>query len=145
MKLRRNNANLLIEPPSCATGDIAFNLIVFFLVCASTPNNSGRKQDIPKSESKTEQTEQKENITVTLTRSLVKINGDPFRADQRAEILTTLRRLLEAKTQQQDRIVIVKSDKDAPYTHWIYVTGLIEEAGGIVTLQLEEERIEAVN
>jgi len=145
MKLRRNNSSFLIEPPSCATGDIAFNLIVFFLVCASTPSNSGRKQDIPKSENKTEQAEQKENITVEITRSVVKVNGDPFRVDQRAEILSTLRRLLESKTQQQDRIVIVKSAKDAPYFHWISVTELIEEAGGIVTLQLEEERIEAVN
>lgn len=144
MKLRRNNANLLIEPPSCATGDIAFNLIVFFLVCASTPSNSGRKQDVPKSD-KTEQTEQKENITVDLTRTVVKVNGDPFRADQRGEILSTLRRLLESKTQQQDKIVIVKSSKDAPYHQWISVTELIEEAGGIITLQLEEERVEAVN
>jgi biopolymer transport protein ExbD len=142
MKLRRSNSNLLIEPPSCATGDIAFNLIVFFLVCASTQNNAGRKQDIPKSESKAEQKQQSENIIVDLTRTLVKINGDPTRAE---EFVPKLKRLLEPKTRQEDRIVIVKSDKDAPYLHWIEVTSLIEEAGGIVTLQLEEERVESVN
>ena len=31
MKVRRK-CKLLVEPPSSATGDIAFNLIVFFLV-----------------------------------------------------------------------------------------------------------------
>src|SRR6187431_1167009 len=78
MKLRRNT-NLLIEPPAVATGDIAFNLIVFFLVCASTAPDSGRKQSIPKSESKTEKQQQSENIEVALSRNynVVQVNGSP--------------------------------------------------------------------
>ena len=51
MKLSRKS-KVISEPPSAATGDIAFNLIVFFLVCASVQPDSGRKQDIPRSESK---------------------------------------------------------------------------------------------
>ena len=74
MKLRRRN-NLLVEPPSAATGDIAFNLIVFFLVCASVQPDSGRKQSIPKSESKTEKQQQSENIEVSITRTAAAING----------------------------------------------------------------------
>ena len=79
MKLRRNT-NLLIEPPAVATGDIAFNLIVFFLVCASTQPDSGRKQSIPKSESKTEKEQQSENIEVALTRNTTSCSSTATRS-----------------------------------------------------------------
>ena len=44
----------------------------------------------------------------------------------------------------KDKVVIVKSRKDTPYLQWIAVTSRIEDAGGIVTLQLEEEQTVAV-
>jgi biopolymer transport protein ExbD len=128
---------LLIEPPSVATGDIAFNLIVFFLVCASTQPDSGLKQDIPKSESKQEQAQQSENIEVSLTRTTASINGDPTPLKQ---FLPRMRTLLKNKRRAEDRVVVVKSAKDTSYQHWITVTGWIAQAGGVVTLQLEEER-----
>ena len=49
MNIRRQN-KLLVEPPALATGDIAFNLIVFFLVCASVQPDTGKIQEIPKAE-----------------------------------------------------------------------------------------------
>ena len=136
MRLSRNT-NLLIEPPSVATGDIAFNLIVFFLVCASTQPDSGRRQVIPRSEQQQSKQQQNENIEVALTRTTVAINGDAVRS---GEFLPRLKRLLSTKTREEDRIVVVKSAKDTPYLHWIAVTGQIDEAGGIITLQLEEEQ-----
>ena len=35
---------------------------------------------------------------------------------------------------------MVKSDKDTTYGQWIRVTGEIERAGGVIVLQLEEEK-----
>jgi biopolymer transport protein ExbD len=135
----RRNTKLLIEAPAVATGDIAFNLIVFFLVCASVQPDSGRKQQIPKSESKQEKEQQSENIEVILSRNynVVQVNGSPVGTN---EFLARLSSLLSGKSRQEDKIVIVKSSQDTPYHHWIQVTGLIEQAGGIVTLQVEEER-----
>ena len=133
MKIRHRR-KLLIEPPSSATGDIAFNLIVFFLVCASVQPDSGRKQSIPNSE---EVEEQKfENVEVHLQRSFVIVNGDPIRVANFDAHMTSL---LKGRT-GEDRIVIVKSEKDVPYRTWIDLTSRIEDAGGVVTLQLEEER-----
>ena len=40
---------------------------------------------------------------------------------------------------------MLKSRKDVSYERWIQFTGLIEKAGGIVTLQLEEEQVQVVN
>ena len=80
MRLRRSS-KLLVEPPSAATGDIAFNLIVFFLVCASTQPDTGRSQVLPKSE-QTQEQKQEEHITVELKRSLVLLNGEPMKVSE---------------------------------------------------------------
>ena len=47
---------------------------------------------------------------------------------------------LAEKQREEDRVVVVKSSKDTPYHQWIKVTDVIEQAGGIITLQIEEER-----
>ena len=48
MKIQRRP--LLVEPPSSAATDIAFILMIFFLVCASVQPGTGREQTIPRSE-----------------------------------------------------------------------------------------------
>ena len=138
MKIRRK-CKLLVEPPSSATGDIAFNLIVFFLVCASIQPDSGRPQEIPRSEENQEQNEEVENIEIALTGNLnaVSLNGDTVRT---SEVGSRLTKLLRSKTRPQDKIVIVKSKIDTPYHHWIDVTTEIEQAGGQVTIQREEQQ-----
>lgn len=140
MKLRRHN-KFLIEPASAATGDIAFNLIVFFLVCASTQPDSGRKQVLPRSESQAKQTEQTQNLEVSLDRNSVFVNTEKIPL---TDFPSRIKRKLQGKAKPEDRIVVVKSTKDVPYHHWITITGAIEEAGGTITLQLEEERSVAV-
>jgi biopolymer transport protein ExbD len=138
MKIRTRRNNLLIEPPASATGDIAFNLIVFFLVCASIQPDGGRTQTLPRSE-EIEQEQKLENIEIQLSRNVktVTLNGDPVRTQ---ELVPRLRKMLASKTKDEDRVVIVKSKPDTMYLHWIEVTGMIEDAGGIITIQTEEER-----
>ena len=140
MKLRRNK--LLVEPPAGASSDIAFILIVFFLVCASVQPEQGRPQEIPKSEEKTDKQEQSQNPEVELTRTAVILNGDPV-ADK--TFGPRLAGILDRKERAEDKVVVLKSRKDVPYERWINVTGLIEQAGGVVTLQLEEEQAHIVN
>jgi biopolymer transport protein ExbD len=131
----RRRRKLMVEPPSSATGDIAFNLIVFFLVCASVQPDSGRQQTLPRSEQETQ--EQSENIEVQLGRNTVMLNGNILRQQ---DFDAVLKRALNGKTRQEDRVVIVKSKADTPYYHWVVVTEMIESAGGIVTIQTEEEQ-----
>jgi len=135
MKERRSK--LLIEPPATATGDIAFNLIVFFLVCASVQPDSGRSQTIPRADESEQQQEEQEDTTVEIARGEVAINGQKTLLP---EFRTRIRERLAGKTADEDRIVIVKSKSDVPYDFWIRITSTIEDAGGIITLQIEEER-----
>ena len=135
----RRESKLLAEPAAVATGDIAFNLIVFFLVCASVQPDSGKKQDLPRSE-QTKQTEQeKQNIELALTssRTVVQLNGEPIKI---AELSPRLQRLLAGKTRPEDKVIVMKSKPDVPYDHWIMVTSLIQDLGGSITIQREEER-----
>jgi biopolymer transport protein ExbD len=138
MKIRRNSVESMHEPPAVLMVDIAFNLLIFFVVCASSEPQDGRKQDLPGSESKTSQkAQQTENIDVALTRTTVAINGSPVRQQ---DFTTKLKELLKGRSKPEERVVVVKSSSDTPYEHWIDVTGLIEAAGGIITLQIEEAR-----
>lgn len=133
----RPSSNLLVEPPSSATGDIAFNLIVFFLVCASVQPDSGRTQSVPSSETVEESSEKTTNIEALLTRTAVFLDGDVVRTK---ELESRVRDKLRGRSRPEEKVVVVKSKPDVPYKHWIDVTTRIEDAGGIITLQLEEER-----
>jgi biopolymer transport protein ExbD len=136
MRLRRSS-KLLVEPPSSATGDIAFNLIVFFLVCASVQPDSGRKQSIPSSETVEETSQQTKNIEVALTRTAVFIDGNVVPSE---ELESRIRAGLRGRSRPDEKVVVVKSKPDVSYKHWIDITTRIEDAGGIITLQIEEER-----
>ncbi len=135
----RRESKLLVEPAAVATGDIAFNLIVFFLVCASTQPDSGRKQELPNSEkTKTVQKDLK-NIELSLSRTntVVSLNGDPIKT---SELPVRLKRVLDEKKSPEERIVVVKSKGDVPYEHWINVTSMVQDVGGSITIQREEEQ-----
>ncbi|MBA4186721.1 MAG: biopolymer transporter ExbD [Planctomycetaceae bacterium] len=118
--------------------DLAFNLLIFFVVCASSAEDEkGRPQQMP-SASKEKANEQKNtNIEVAIARTTVTVNGTEVPL---AELKAKLQGMLAGKTRQEEKVVVVKSAKDTPYSQWIRATGAIEQAGGMITLQLEEER-----
>ena len=74
---------------------------------------------------------------VGLTPATVTIDGTPYHQDQFAG---RIQQLIEQKKTESERVVVVKSQADVPYNHWIAMTEIIEKAGGIVTLLLEEEQ-----
>jgi biopolymer transport protein ExbD len=133
VKLKRTS--LLVEPPASATSDIAFILIVFFLVCASVEPDKGRAQTLPRSEPEKEKEKQSQTLEVELTRNAVIFNRDPMSPERFTE---TIKLKLADKTRDEDKIVAVKSRKEVAYSHWMDITGIIEDAGGVITLQLEE-------
>ena len=135
MKLKRGK--MLVDPPACASSDIAFTLIIFFLVCAAVQPDTGLSQALPKTEEKSEEREQSKNLEVSITPSSIVLNGSPL---QLPEFARRLSAELNKKTREQDKIVVVKSAPDTPYPIWINVSRTIDDAGGILTLELESER-----
>ena len=85
-----------------------------------------------------QQEQQDTNIEVTLTRNVVMLDGLQ-RED--ADFFSLMQEKLLNKVRDEDRVVIVKSEPNTPYSRWIKFTELIEQAGGIITIQTEEEVI----
>jgi len=65
------------------------------------------------------------------------LNGNPL---QLIEFSQRIADALKAKTREADRIVVVKSAPETPYPIWIEVSQAIDQAGGIITLELESEK-----
>ena len=135
MKFKRGK--MLVDPPACASSDIAFTLIIFFLVCAAVQPETGMSQALPRTEEKSEKREQSQNIEVSITPTGIVLNGNPL---QLIEFSQRIADALKAKTREADRIVVVKSAPETPYPIWIEVSQAIDQAGGIITLELESEK-----
>ena len=56
------------------------------------------------------------------------------------QFLPRLKAKLAGKTSPDDRIVVFKEKSDTPYSRYINVMRLIDEAGGVIVFQIEEER-----
>ncbi|MCE9534420.1 MAG: biopolymer transporter ExbD [Planctomycetes bacterium] len=115
--------------------DLAFNLLIFFVVCASTEPEKGRLQDVPNASKENAAKPKSQNLEVKITRTTVAVNGTVVPDD---EFFAKMKDEFKDKTKQEDRIVVIRSDKDTPYSQWIKATGAIEKAGGVITLRLEE-------
>jgi biopolymer transport protein ExbD len=119
--------------------DLAFNLLIFFVVCASTEPDQGRAQQLPSANKEKQNEQQAQNVKVEITRDAVKVNS----TETPLENLTAkIKEELDKgkKEKPEDRIVIVSSAKDTTYAFWITVTGKIEQAGGVIVLQMEDEK-----
>ena len=136
MKLKRGK--MLIDPPASASSDIAFTLIIFFLVCAAVQPETGLSQILPKTEEQADKRDQSKNIEVTITPTSIVLNGSPLQLPAFSQRISAA---LKQKNRETDRIVVVKSSPDTPYPLWISVSQAIEQAGGILTLELESERV----
>lgn len=135
MKLRRGK--LLVDPPAASSSDIAFILIIFFLVCASVQPETGLAQTLPRTEAKEEKREQSKNLEISITPSNIVLNGSPLKL---AEFSERIAAALQAKSRPEDKVVVVKSSADTPYDHWIRVSQAIDNAGGIITLEITSEQ-----
>lgn len=118
--------------------DLSFNLLIFFVVCASSAQDQkGKPQQVPSTQGEKSAETKPQNVEVAVTRTTVSLNGAVVPV---SELKTKVAALLASKTKPEDRIVEVKSAKDTPYSTWIRVTGAIEDAGGVVTIQVDVEK-----
>lgn len=130
---------MMKEPPAVLLTDLAFNLLIFFVVCASTEPETARRQDVPGKSKDEKSPKIEQSVLVMLERASVKIDDDP--ADVPYDrIQARIKGKLEGKTKPEQRMVVVKTRPDTPYEFWVRVIGQIERGGGVVTLEIEEER-----
>ena len=134
MKLKRGK--LLVDPPGSASSDIAFILIIFFLVCASVQPEDGHDQDLPRAEPQEDKKKQTQNLELSITPNSIVLNGAPLNEQT---LPARLKAELAKRKTEADRVVVLKSSPKTPYTRWIAVSRIIDEAGGMLTLEVTEE------
>lgn len=135
MKLKRGQ--LLVDPPGSASSDIAFILIIFFLVCASVQPEDGHDQRLPRAEPQADERKQSKNLEVSITANSIVLNGAPL---NEATFPARLAEELAERKREEERVVVLKSAPKTPYTRWIAVSRVIDQAGGLLTLEVAEEK-----
>ena len=127
----------LFEPELTSFADIAFLLIIFFILTTTFIVPAGQKLDIPAASADPEKAEEKQP-TVTLVGQDIHYGAEGGRVS-----LEELRRALigqnfRAKPPSR-RIVIVNARPDVPYELYFEVIMAIHAADGVLALLEEEE------
>ncbi len=140
MKIRRRK--LEVMAPAVAMADIAFNLVLFFLILARTQDESHIKWEAARVPSV--QTLPQSNVSVVIE----KIKGNKDRAElylngiEMGDIKTlgsSLEKMLADK-QPGQRTVLLKVHKDTPAATFEKVIEAISQAGGELTHVLEKDK-----
>ncbi len=156
MKKLRSSTKSDPSIPVSGMADIAFLLIIFFMVTTSFMKDKGMPLELPKSEEDKSKKQMKE-VTVTVSENQIVLNKDPVEIGELQELLEKAldkqvkkklkKKKKKTKTAGEDspatesnRIVILKSvGDDIPYQKWVRVVDIIKLAKGTITILIEEE------
>ena len=120
--------------PFIALADIAWQIIIFFLVASSFANKNALNVDLP-SASKDKATSKSEALTVIAGESILQLND---KAVELADLQETLARKLEGKTDDQERAVVIVYKDDLTFQRNADILYAVQKANGIVVFSPEE-------
>lgn len=123
------------EIPLTSTADVAFLLLIFFLVAASNAVDKGVPLDLP-STSKQATKSQSRNVEIGVSPVGMTLGGEAVKNE------IDLRPLLAAKLKDVHdpslRVVLITAEPQVSYQRWTHVIAEVEAAGGIPAPQMEE-------
>lgn len=120
-----------------AFADVAFLLIIFFILTTTFVKPAGQQLQIPSGTSDPEKKEQ-QKLTINLTPAEIQF-GEKSEPVTLEELRTLLRSERLPQRQPDDRIVIVNSDPKVEYDTYFQVVMAIHDAGGVLGLVEEDE------
>ncbi len=123
------------EIPLTSTADVAFLLLIFFLVAASNQTDIGRALDLPSTVEAASNNQDSKNPQVVVTSTVLAIDGEVLPAD--ANLTQELQRRLQNATELSQRVVMIASDGNVTYQRWSDTVSAIELAGGIPAPQMD--------
>jgi biopolymer transport protein ExbD len=135
MSIRRK-AKAAPEIPLTSTADVAFLLLVFFLVAASSQRDTGKVLDLPGTVKDAPAEAGVKNLELIVRPGVYALGDELLRSD--AELLAALKKGLASRTRPADRVVLVASDDAVDYQRWTNVMTAIEAAGGVPAPQMDE-------
>lgn len=123
------------DVPSTAMGDIAFNLLIFFVILAKAQDDGHVQWEPAQAENLTKAGNTKVSVAIDI-QGFLYLNGQPIGETQLASKIQGL--LGEAGT--GNRTVFLKVHKNAPAQKFEPVIEAISEAGGELVHVLDQKR-----
>lgn len=123
--------------PFISLADIAWQIIIFFLVAATFAHHWSVKVPMPTA-SPGNSTALVKTINLRASENTITVNAVPVPTDQLESYLSTL---LSGVTREEDRAVIVFPEDDLSFQRNAEILHAIQQAGGIVVIS-EERRSE---
>jgi biopolymer transport protein ExbD len=120
--------------PVASFSDLAFLLIIFFLLATTFAKQTGFLSDIPSGEAS--QAQETKTLTVALTEDRITLNDQTVTPEQ------LRRKLDDAKLKEKkgdDKVVLLTASGRVRYQDYFSVMAHITAAGGAVVIQREEE------
>lgn len=133
--LRRHRRRLGIAVPLASMGDIAFLLIIFFIIASNFTKDPPTELEMARS-MRVDTLEQARVLVVVDEDHQLWVNGEP--RDSAEQIEWEVLALLEGRDEPEQRIVHLKVDRRAPKRVYEPVIGAIAEAGGTIAAVGEE-------
>ncbi len=133
MKIKRKT--LQAQVPSMAMGDIAFNLLIFFVILARATDDSHLVWEPADAVEVTQAGASKVSLVIDIENKYY-INGQQVGI---AEVTPTINDIL-GNAPVEERTVLLKVHREASANHFEPIIEAISEAGGTVLHVLEEER-----
>ncbi len=124
--------------PTSAFADIAFLLIIFFILTTTMIKTRGLTTEIPAGE-KSDQVSEK-TPTIQLKGDTVLFNDKNVTFDELNKVLSEMR--LPEREKEQDRVVLIEADAGVVYQNYYQAMIAISHAGGVVSIVREERKDE---
>ena len=123
------------EVPLDSFSDIAFLLIIFFMVATTLIKTHGFMTELPSGQENTDATEDKVP-SIVLSGDIIMYNDNQMKLEQLRETLIELE--LDEKPEEK-RIVMLEAKQNVVYKQYFPVWAAIVKSGGIVALVEPEE------
>jgi biopolymer transport protein ExbD len=134
MNLSKRKMKLAPVIPWIALADIAWQVVIFFLVNAAFITGTAIKVDLPSS-TKDPQAAKNEPITILAGENYLQVNSKPATMDG---LESQIRHLLQGKKTEQERAVLVLGRSDLTFQHDVDIMAAVQRAGGVLVMGEEK-------
>ncbi|MED5420367.1 MAG: biopolymer transporter ExbD [Pseudomonadota bacterium] len=121
--------------PMSAFADIAFLLIIFFILTATLNKTKGITTDIPAGEQSDQEAET--TPTIQLVADKVLFEDKHVNWQELEKQLTEMR--LPERENEQDRIVLIEAKEGVYYQNYYQAMVLVSKAGGVVSIVKDDD------
>ena len=122
------------EIPTGSFSDIAFLLIIYFLIATSLTKLKSITADLPSGEKATQ--------TQTSKTPIVNLRGDQVFFNDKPVDMRMLRARLDAlklaEAEGNAKVIMLESTRDTPYQSYFEAMATISESGGVIAIVEEE-------